>query len=98
MIVTESVLDFLPSDTVSSKTNVSAWVEVNVGDIAVVSDSVCGTPDVCDQEYVIVSPSGSELPDPSNVTSNGVGPTDWSFPAFVIGAWLLEPPPMKIGD
>ncbi len=61
---------------------------MNDGFVIVGSESDAALPDgfdVIDQEYVISSPSPSELPVPSRVTSAPVV-TFWFVPAFAIGA------------
>ena len=57
---------------------------VKVGDAAVVLLSVTVGPAVCVQAWLRLSPSGSELPEPSSVT---VVPssTAWSAPAAAVG-------------
>ena len=86
--VTSSVALSEPSLTVNR--NVSAVLTVtsgavNVGDAALVLLSVTVGPAVCVQAWLTLSPSGSELPEPSSVT---VAPssTVWSGPAAAVGA------------
>ena len=70
------------------KDNVSSVDGVeSCGFTIVSSDNVTGVPEVWIHEYVIESPSTSELWEPSNVTEM-LGFTDWSEPAFATGISL----------
>ena len=90
-IVTVSVSDSVPSETVSLNTNVVGLAgAVKVGDDAVELDRVTVVPEVWVHEYDIVSPSMSEEPVPFRVTVSPVD-TDWPVPALEVGARLTCP-------
>ena len=66
---TSSVADNTPSDTVNRNVCTPAPVGVNVGRATDVPLSTTPGPDVCTHAYDTAVPSGSDDPDPSNVTN-----------------------------
>ena len=87
-MVTVSVPDKEPSETLRLNVNVAGPVgAVNVGNDTAEFERVTESPSVWVHKYVMMSPSGSDESEPSNVT---VSPDDtvWFAPASAVGARL----------